>query len=107
MDLIHILQHFGGAIALRKDSVTNGLYISLQLVTETSYMLPTITIEVIRSKEKRKARCLVDTGSQQTYMKASLAKYMYSDINDVNKIQYIIQKFIGTEKKFETNSFRF
>lgn len=71
----------------------------MQQVTETSYMLPTITIEVIRGKVKRKARCLVDIGSQRTYIKASIAKSMYSDMNDVFKIEYNKQTFIGTEKR--------
>ena len=77
-----------------KDLV-NCLCISFNQRSDNVYLLPTLTLEVIRGNKVKTVRCLVDSGSQRSYICENIAKQLCANYNDLKDINFDIQTFIG------------
>ena len=63
------------------------------------YLLPTTTLELTYNKSKLKVRCLIDTGSQRSYISARAASKLCYDIDRFYELDYEIHTYIGNGSK--------
>ena len=49
------------------------------------YLLPTLTLDLIRGPNIVKVRCLLDTGSQRSYVSSSIANILCEDLTKMHK----------------------
>ena len=67
--------------------------------TDPFYLLPTMTIDLIHNKVRHKVRCMIDWGSQRTYISGKAAKILEKDLGRLSHLQYNIQTSIGSSKR--------
>lgn len=81
------------------NQVVNSLCITYQQRSDMVYLLPTLTIEIVRGGKVKRARCLCDTGSQRSYISKNIAKELCADLTQLHDIPFDVQTFIGTEQR--------
>lgn len=63
-----------------------------------TFLLPVLTVEVGYGKTKTAVKCLIDTGSQRSYISGNIVKKLAS-VNDLNSHQITINTFIDSAVK--------
>ena len=63
------------------------------------YLLPTMTLELTYNKSRLKVRCLIDTGSQRSYISARAASKLCHDMDRFYELDYEIHTYIGNGSK--------
>ena len=66
---------------------------------DRNYILPTLTIELVRGNKIHPVRCIIDTASERSYISGKVAKIVYPSYNDTTDVNYNIQTFIGCQTK--------
>ena len=66
---------------------------------DSSHILPTMTLNLKNGKYCRKVRCLVDTGSQRSYISEEAAKDLCPDVNKLFQLECDVSTYIGQETK--------
>ena len=62
-------------------------------------LLPTMTLELKNGNKCCKVRCLVDCGSQRSYITKEVAQNLCPDYNDLFEVEHDIHTYIGQETK--------
>ena len=70
-----------------------------QRSVDSCHILPTITLTLKNGKRVRRVRCLIDSGSQRSYISESAAKDLCQDVNDLYELEQNIHAYIGEENK--------
>ena len=63
------------------------------------YILPTVTIRFSQGNKHCDVRCLIDSGSQRSYISQSVAAHLCNDVNELHNIKFDIQTFIGNQER--------
>ena len=66
---------------------------------DSCQILPTMTLTLKSGTKLRKVRCLIDTGSQRSYISETVAKDLCQDINKLYALDCEICTYIGQETK--------
>ena len=66
---------------------------------DSSQILPTMTLLIKNGKKMKKVRCLIDSGSQRSYISETVAKDLCSDINMIHSLECEVHTYIGEETK--------
>lgn len=66
---------------------------------DSCQLLPTMTLTLKNGRKSRKVRCLVDTGSQRSYISETAAKDLCPDVNKLFSLHCDIGTYIGAETK--------
>ena len=66
---------------------------------DSSQMLPTMTLQIKNGNKSRKVRCLIDFGSQRSYIAGTAAKDLCDDINSLHSLECEVHTYIGEENK--------
>ncbi|KAL7630818.1 UNVERIFIED_CONTAM: hypothetical protein RMT77_018969 [Armadillidium vulgare] len=82
-----------------KNDTVNSLCISLQQQADRFYLLPTISIDLIRGNKKVTVRSILETGSQKTYISKDILSHIIPDYDTLNGMELNIQTFIGKEQR--------
>ena len=78
------------------NSTSNNLLINYNNEYVKNYLLPTITIKVGRGDKSVFVRCLVDTGSQRSYISDKVIKGLCLSSKSLSSVQYDIKTYLGT-----------
>jgi uncharacterized protein (UPF0333 family) len=63
------------------------------------YILPTLTIKFTKGNKSCNVRCLIDSGSQRSYISKSVAAHLCDNVDLLHKVKYDIQTFIGSQER--------
>ncbi len=66
---------------------------------DSCQMLPTRTLTLKCGSRIRKARCLIDSGSQRSYLSESFAKQIRPDIQNIHKLSCDVSTYLGLDTK--------
>ena len=66
---------------------------------DSCHMLPTTTLTLKNGKMIRKVRCLIDTGSQRSYISEAAAQDLCPDVNKLFSLDCDVCTYIGEETK--------
>ena len=76
-----------------------------QKSVDSSQMLPTMTLQIKNGNKFRKVRCLIDCGSQRSYIAETAAKDLCNNIDLLHSLECEVHTYIGEEnKKFKQMS---
>ena len=64
-----------------------------------TYILPTVTVEVTYGQTKTRVRCLIDTGSQRSYISGDVAGRLGIGEGSVEKQKFFISTFLDQSSK--------
>ena len=70
-----------------------------QRSVDACQMLPTMTLTLQNGKRIRQVRCLIDFGSQRSYITESAAKDLCPDVNDLYALKQDVNAYIGEETR--------
>ncbi|XP_050687354.1 uncharacterized protein LOC126980939 [Eriocheir sinensis] len=66
---------------------------------DSSKMLPTMTLNLRNGKKGRKVRCLIDTGSQRSYISETAAKDLCQDVSGLHALECEVGTYLGQETR--------
>ena len=66
---------------------------------DSCQILPTMTLNLKNGRKCRKVRCLIDTGSQRSYISETAARDLCEDVNELYPIDCEVCTYIGQETK--------
>ena len=66
---------------------------------DSCHMLPTMTLTLKNGKMMRQVRCLVDTGSQRSYISESVAQDLCPNVSELFSLECDVSTYIGEETK--------
>ena len=64
-----------------------------------SYILPTMTLNFRNGSFRRKVRCMIDCGSQRSYISEAAARDLCEDVNKLFELQCEVSTYIGQGTK--------
>ena len=79
----------------RKGHTLANVCLSYNQCTNNLYLLPSITIKVGRGKNSTLIRCLLDSGSQRSYISKKVLDKLNYSLNNHQSTQYNIQTYLG------------
>ena len=80
-------------------SKTNTNLCFAQRSVDGSYILPTMTLYFRNGSYRRKVRCMIDSGSQRSYISEEAAKDLCEDVNKLFELQCEVCTYIGQGTK--------
>ena len=66
---------------------------------DSRQILPTMTLNLKNGTKSRKVRCLIDTGSQRSYISETAARDLCEDVNKLYALNVEVSTYIGEETK--------
>ena len=66
----------------------------------------TMTLTLKNGKMMRQVRCLVDTGSQRSYISESAAQDLCPNVSELFSLECDVSTYIGEETGFQANEYR-
>ena len=66
---------------------------------DSCQMLPTMTITLKCGSRWRKVRCLIDSGSQRSYLSESCAKHLRHDTDRLHRLDCDVSTYLGQDTK--------
>ena len=78
---------------------TNSSLCLAQRSFDSCQMLPTMTLTLKCGSKRRKVRCLVDTGSQRSYLSESIAKHLCHDIKQAFVLDCDVSTYLSQDTK--------
>ena len=80
-------------------SKTNTNLCFAQRSFDGSYILPTMTLFLKNGNKSRKVRCMIDSGSQRSYISQLAAKDLCQNVDELYELQCEVCTYIGQETK--------
>ena len=66
---------------------------------DSSHILPTMTLDLKNGNKSRKVRCLIDTGSQRSYISEKAAKDLCQDVSGLYVLECDVCTYIGQDTR--------
>ena len=66
---------------------------------DSSHILPTMTLDLKNGNKSRMVRCLIDTGSQRSYVSEKAAKDLCQDVSGLYALECDVCTYIGQDTK--------
>ena len=61
---------------------------------DSSHILPTMTLQLKNGNKTKKVRCLIDTGSQRSYISETVAKDLCEDLDKLHALDCDVSTYI-------------
>ena len=64
-----------------------------------SHMLPVVSVNIAKGKSNVQVKCLLDTGSQRSYLTAEIIEQLKCDSELISEVNFDIKIFLGAQQR--------